>query len=427
MEFTGLSTDQAPPISAPFRFFLTAPLFGVLAGVFVLLSDSTILMSRYSIDSIVVTHAMTIGFLAFMMLGSITQMLPVLAGAKIPKVHFVATTSHALLTVGTLFMLIGLVRGNYFLEYVAFFCLGIGFMIILTALVIALKGVVNYTPTVRGIATSVFFAFFIVFMGLYLLLSHMIKDISIAHTIVANVHSVWAIFGFVGTLIIGVSFQVLPMFYVAPKFKSFCKQKVIWLISAGLLLWLFLSFFYEAYSIVAKIWIAIFFLAFATAVWLKLNRRRRPVSDVTVWYWRSASLFLILGTFLWIFDEYFKHEYIVMVAILIGGFILSIMIGMVYKIIPFLVWFHLNASGYMNIPNINEMINKNLARVQFLFFIAALIGFVFAFYMPAVLNYSAVSFIISMALLEYNIVSPVLIYRRVKKTKPDFDMSSLKQ
>jgi len=228
-------------------------------------------------------------------------------------------------------------------------------------------------------------------------------------------------------LIIGVSFQVLPMFYVAPKFKSFCKQKVIWLISAGLLLWLFLSFFYEEYSIVAKIWIAIFFLAFATAVWLKLNRRRRPVSDVTVWYWRSASLFLILGTFLWIFDEYFKHEYIVMVAILIGGFILSIMIGMVYKIVPFLVWFHLNASGYMNIPNINEMINKNLARTQFLFFIAALIGFVFAFYMPAVLNYSAVSFIISMALLEYNIVSPVLIYRRVKKTKTDFDMSSLKQ
>ena len=34
MELAGLSTDQAPPIAAPVRFFLTAPLFGILAGFF---------------------------------------------------------------------------------------------------------------------------------------------------------------------------------------------------------------------------------------------------------------------------------------------------------------------------------------------------------------------------------------------------------
>ena len=423
MELSGLSTDQAPPISAPVRFFLTAPLFGVLAGLIIFFSDAATLMNRFSIESIVVTHAITIGFLSFIMLGSMTQMLPVLAGAKMPKVELVTLSSYILLVVGVISMLLGLSTGNTMLNIVAFIGLGGGFLIILTATVISLKTVSNFNATVKGISTSMVFAFLIVFMGLYLLYSYIANDIDATHMIVANVHSVWAVFGFAVILIIGVTFQVLPMFYVAPKFKKFCKRRVVWLISIGLIIWLILSAFYEEYTLFGKLWIAMFVWAFATTVWLKLSKRRRPISDVTVWYWRSASIFLTLGSFLWIFDEYFKHEYIVMVAILIGGFILSIIIGMLYKIVPFLVWFHLNALGYMSIPTINEMINKNVATVQFVLFILSLIGFIFSFYMPSLLQISAVSFIISMVLLEYNVIAPILIYIKTKKTEPDFDMS----
>ena len=425
MDFNGLSIDQAPPISAPVRFFLTAPLFGILAGLLIFFSDTNTLMSRYAIDSIVVTHAMTIGFFAFIMLGAMTQMLPVLAGAKIQNVDAVTKYSHALLVVGTVSMLVGIYADSKLFNIIAFFGLGSGFLIILIATAISLKSVTNITATVRGIITSLGFAFAVVLMGLFLLYSYITNDITAAHATIANIHSVWAIFGFCGILIIGVSFQVLPMFYVAPKFKQFCKKRVVWLIYAGLLMWMFLSIFYEEYTLYAKLWIATFFWAFATAVWVKLSARRRPISDVTVWYWRSASIFLTLGSFLWIFDEYFKHEYIVMVGILIGGgFILSIMVGMIYKIVPFLVWFHLNGMGYMSIPTMNEMIDKNLAKLQFILLILSLIGFIFAFYMPELLKPSAVSFIISMALLEYNIILPMLIYRKTLKSKPDFDMSA---
>jgi hypothetical protein len=184
---------------------------------------------------------------------------------------------------------------------------------------------------------------------------------------------------------------------------------------------------YEEYTLYAKLWIATFFWAFATTVWLKFNKRKRPVSDVTVWYWRAASIFLTLGAFLWIFDEFFKHEYIVMVSILIGGgFTLSIMIGMLYKVVPFLVWFHLNGMGYMKIPTIKEMIDKDLARIQFVLLILSIIGFIFALYMPKLLVPSASFFIISMLILEYNILAPVLVYKKTIKTKPDFDMSLFK-
>ena len=425
MDFNGLSIDQAPPISAPLRFFITAPIFGILAGVLLLFSDSATLMSRYSIDAIVVAHLITIGLFGSIMIGALTQMLPVLASANIPKVKTVATFAHATLLFGLLSMAYGLEVSNTLLLWIASILLGAGFLVIIGSMLYAIKGVEHFTASIKGMLISLVFAFLIVVMGVYLLYGYAKNDVTQLHYIVANIHSVWAVFGFAGILIIGVAFQVLPMFYVAPRFKQFCKRRVVLLISTGLLIWMVLSIFAEQYALYAKLWIATFFWAFATTVWIKFNKRKRPISDVTVWYWRAASIFLTLGSFLWIYDEFFKHEYIVMVGILIGGgFILSIMLGMLYKIVPFLVWFHLNALGYMTIPTMNEMINKNLSRVQFLFFVLSLIGFIFSFYMPEFLMPSAISFIVSMIILEYNILAPVWIYIETKKKKPDFDMSA---
>ncbi len=425
MELNGLSIDQAPPIAAPVRFYLTAPLFAILAGLLILFSDSSTLMTRYSMDSIIITHALTIGFLGFIMLGSLTQMLPVLAGVIIPKVDLVSKISYLLLVFGTIFMILGLMFENSLANLFAMVLLSLGFGMMITVIGLAILKVKNFNPTVKAMATSLVFAAFTVIMGIFLLYTYIDNDVAQYRNIIANIHSVWGIFGFAGILIIGVTFQVLPMFYVAPRFKQFCKKRVVWLISGGLFIWLVTSIFFEPLSILGKAWIATFFWAFATTVWMKLSARRRPISDVTVWYWRAASIFLTLGSFVWIFDEYFKNEYVVMVAILIGGgVILSIMIGMLYKIVPFLVWFHLNAMGYMTIPTMNEMINKNLAKIQFVLFMASLIGFLFSFYISFLLQISAFSFTVSMIILQYNVVSPMLIYRKIKKTKPDFDMSA---
>lgn len=424
MDFDGLSVDQAPPISAPIRFFITAPLFAILAGILILFSDIETLSSRFSTQTVVITHAITIGFLTFVMFGALVQMLPVLAGVKVYRVSLVSTASYISLLFGTLFMIVGLWLNISTLILGASLLLGVGFFVIIIPMLAALKGVVNMTPSIRAMITSLIFASIIALMGMHLLASYGIGKFSDLHPLFANVHSVWAIFGFAGILIIGVAFHVLPMFYVAPRFKQFCKKRVVLLITIGLLLWLFLNLFFDAYATVAKIWIALFFWAFSTTVYLKLNARRRKVSDVTIWYWRSAAIFMTLGTFAWAINDFLGERYIVIVAILIGGgFIFSIMSGMLYKIVPFLVWFHLNAKGYMSIPTMNEMINKKLSIAQFILYVFSLIGFVFSFFIPDFLVLFASTFIISMAILEYNIVIPILIYAKIIKTKPDFDMS----
>lgn len=425
MDFDGLSVDQAPPLSAPIRFFVTAPLFGILAGILMLLSDPQSLMNRFSPETIVVAHAMAIGAFGFIMLGAMTQMLPVLAGVKIAKVDLVTKISHALLVAGTLFMIFGMYNSVSKLTLAASVLLGAGFLIMIVSMLLAFRGVVHVTASVRAMVTSLVFAFIIVLMGMHLLSSYGIGKFSSHHLLFANIHSVWATFGFAGVLIIGAAFHVLPMFYVAPRFKKFCKQKVVWLITIGLILWLLLNIFADSYATIAKIWVAMFFWAFATTVFLKLNARRRPVSDATVWYWRSAAIFMTLGTFSWVINDFYDTQYIVIVSVLIGGgFIFSIMQGMLYKIVPFLIWFHLNAKGYMSIPTMNDMIDKKMSKVQFVLYIVSLVGFVISFFIPSLLAIFAITFIVSMAILEYNIISPILIYAKTIKTKPEFDMSA---
>ncbi len=427
MELAGLSTDQAPPISAPLRFFLTAPLFAILAGILILLSDSATLFSRYSIESIAITHAIAIGFLGFVMLGALMQMLPVLAGVKIYKVKTITLYSHIMLVFGVLFMIYGLYFSQSTINLLAVILLVVGFLILLIPMLIALRDVNNFSQTVKAINISLIFAIISIAIGGYLLFGYATDTMSYTHLILANIHSVWAIFGFVGILIIGVAFQVIPMFYVAPRFKPFCKRWVVYIISTGLLIWAFLNIYYPQYAYIAKTWISLFFFAFGTAVWVKLNNRRRPISDVTVWYWRISSVFISIGFFAWLFNSFLDDKYIVVISIIIGGgFILSIMIGMLYKIVPFLIWFHLNARGYMNIPTMNEMTNKKILIIQFALYLLSLFGFILACFYPAFLIYSALSFTLSMILLEYNLIKAVLVYLKTIKTKPDFDMSAFK-
>lgn len=424
MDFDGLSVDQAPPITAPLRFFATAPLFAVLAGFFILFSDVATLSSRFSPQTIAIAHAITIGFFSFVMFGALVQMLPVLAGVKISRVDKVSKISYILLVAGTLGMIFGLWLDISKLLLAASLLLGGGFLLLVMAMLFAFRTVVHVNASIRAMITSLVFALFITLLGAHLLASYGIGKVGSSHLLFANIHSVWAIFGFGGILIIGVSFHILPMFYVAPKFEPIFQRFAVLIAVVGLVFWLVLNLFAPSYAVAAKLIVAALFMAFAIAALSKINARRRKVSDITIWYWKSAAVFMAVGAAMWVVNDFFDEKYSVLVSILIGGgFIFSVMSGMLYKIVPFLVWFHLNAKGYMTIPTMNDMINKKIAKWQFALFIFSLTGFVFSFFVVQLLGLFALAFIISMVLLELNIISAVLIYFNTIKTKPDFDMS----
>ena len=99
MKTSGLSLDQAPPLSIPASFFLTIP-FGVLASALILMGSGTMaLSSPWAPQALALTHALTLGVLAMGMFGALYQMTPVIAGAPVPFTR-VAHAVHLLLLAG---------------------------------------------------------------------------------------------------------------------------------------------------------------------------------------------------------------------------------------------------------------------------------------------------------------------------------------
>jgi len=413
----GLSLDQAPPFEATSRFFLSVPLFIIFAGVLLIFKEMVLIRTDSSVIALV--HLFTLGVFSMVMFGAIGQMLPVLAGVSIPKALLIARWSHLLLLVGTSIFIYGfLTQVTPFLALIASICLGLSFVLVLGSALYSLKHTQKFSSTVKAITVAIIAGLITSFLGIWLLNDYA-SAYSEVHESIMSLHMVWGIFGFAGILIIGVAFKIIPMFYVAPGFKKFCKKWVVPLIVLGIVVWTFLSMFSAKLAWIGLLIIATFFLAFSVTVIKKLNQRRRPISDVTVCYWRFAGGNLFVGMIVSSVNAFISLNLDIYIAVFIGGgFILSILTGMLYKIVPFLVWFHLNAKGHFEIPTMREMINAKLAKVQFGFHLLSLILLIEASYYSSTLRFAGFAFVLSGGLLMFNLLKAVKIYLKHKDLDP---------
>ena len=99
-----LSFEQAPPISVPYRFFLTAPLFGAAAGLILAWLGPAAFESRWAPGALAMTHLIVVDFMLQVMCGSLLQFVAVVAGANIWRPRLVASVVHPLITAGAVFL-----------------------------------------------------------------------------------------------------------------------------------------------------------------------------------------------------------------------------------------------------------------------------------------------------------------------------------
>ena len=106
-----------------------------------------------------------------------------------------------------------------------------------------------------------------------------------------------------------------------------------------------------------------------------MEKRKRKLVDTTINYWRFSSLMLITGSVLFIVYTFFPNDtFLWITGVIFGyGFIISLINGMLYKIVPFLTWFHVSSKGFFDIPTMREMIPDKNAKIQLYFHIASVI------------------------------------------------------
>lgn len=412
----GLSLDQAPPISVPFRFFLTAPFFGILLGFVFFFFPIEQITNRFTHIAIGAVHLFTLGILAQIIFGAMQQMMPVLAGAVIKKPKLFATIVHGTLTLGTLFFAISfLFDKREFLIFGAI-SLAISFLLFFGVALNLLFRVKYLTSTVKAMRIFVVAGVLTASVGIVLSISHIILNIGLMHYIFVNIHILLGILGFAVILVMGVSFQVIPMFYVARDFPKFIQDKMPIFLSVAILIFVaFLLFGFDIY--ILKLAIAISLMVFSYYALNSLNNRKRPVFDVTLWYWKFSLYMFIISMLSWLF---IPQERPFDLAILVGfGFLYSLLQGMVYKIIPFLSWFHLSSSGYFSIPTMREMINEDMIKLHFFIYVASVGFFLISSFLSNIFIYiGAILFILSNIIFLFNCLTAITKYNQISKTKP---------
>ncbi len=427
-----LSLEQAPPISIPFRFFLTAPLFGLAAAMLLIWYGPEVMTSRWSPQALALTHLITLGFLALVMCGALLQMLPVLAGVPVPQVVLVGNLVHPLLSVGTLGLVIGFLLGSLQWLKFAVIALGAGFVIYILAVGVALWRVKQPNPTVTGMRMALMALGVTVLIGLTLASGLSGWGTLNYPFLYTNVHLVWGMLGWVALLLIGVSFQVVPMFQVTPEYPGWMRNLLPRSLLLGLAIWttLYVTAFIDRttlfWSFACLIIMLVGYIAFAVTTLMLQQKRRRKITDVTLLFWRVGIVAIPLSFMVWAIGRMFpKITVFVDLDMLLGvsmifGVAIPLLNGMLYKIVPFLSWFHLQNRQLammcmsVQIPNMKQFMPDAPAIRQFWIYLAALVFTLAAVVVPDWLaRPAAVLLAVSFGMLGYNLLQVVLRFREV--------------
>ncbi len=422
MNPAALSLEQTPPLSVPMRFFLTAPLFVVAAAAVMLWYGPVVLSSRWMPSLLAVTHFITLGFLAMIMIGAVQQLLPILMASPVPRPQLTSRAIHLLLTTGTLLLGTGMLTGRASLFIPAMVSLGVGLLIFIVVVAYCLIHARSSHATVSAMALAITGLGVTAGIGLVLAGGYGLASFQLPRYL-TDLHLVWGLLGWVGLLVIGIAYQVVPMFQLTSNYPAVVMRWLPRGLFLALLLWsiaLLLSASYYWLVLAGGAGLSAGYISFAVITLLLQQRRRRRVSDVSVDYWRLALVSLLLAMVLWGVNGLttLQHAELLFGVLLVLGFSMSVVSGMLYKIVPFLVWLHLNnhmqTAGRWGekIPNMKQILPELHSRWQFWLQFAALLLMLGAVLWPLLTRPAAACLLVAFALLWWNLLEGVRVYLR---------------
>lgn len=415
-----LSFDQAPPFSAPMRYFLTAPLFAILAGVLMLYSGPDLFASRWTPAALALTHLITVGFMLQVMLGAMQQLFPVVVGANFPRPLLIATLVHATITPGALFLAAAFLTYEPLLFASAVACLAAGVTLFVVAAAIALHGMASTNPTGLGFKLSLFGLSVTVLSGLLLAVSLGLQlDLPLLHW--TNLHLGWGFMAWACILIAAVAYVAVPMFQLTPEYPVWFSRNFAVLALAAVLMWTLADL--AGLTVPAALLTAVVFVSAAvyTLVTLRiLGQSKRAKRDASHQLWTVSMLSALLACALWLaarlIDPHGQWQGwpLLFGVLLLMGCFMSVMVGMLYKIVPFLVWLHLQniGRGYIKAPNMKKVLSQVRIDRQMLTHLLALALLLLSVFWPRWFVYPAgLALILTSVWLWINLLSATAVYR----------------
>ncbi len=369
----GLSLDQAPPLIVPASFFVLAPAAVVAAGILLLAIGAPALRSGGVPASLALTHLGTLGVLGSVMIGALYQMAPVVAGAPVPAIRL-AHGVQAAWVVGLGALVTGFLLGGPAWFDAAALGLGAALAGFLGPVAVGMLRAKASTWTSRGMRLALVGLFVAGGLGLAF------ATLRGGHPAVTHAPGFdvarWRLghFGlgltvWVGGLLAAVSWQVLPMFYLAPEVPP-SRQRATFAATASSLLAvpLVLGLGGPRGALIAALAPA------AVAAWLvhpalalpRVRARQRKRRDETANAWMAAlacgpAVAALAGAAVGLDDPRWG---VACVWLAVWGWAGLAVHGMLCRIVPFLVWFHRLSPlvGKAPVPAVRQLMPQDRIR-----------------------------------------------------------------
>jgi hypothetical protein len=415
-----LSLDRSPPFDAVQRYFFSTPLFVLLAGVLLAWQGEAAFQSRWSPVTLALTHLFTLGALGMSMVGALIQLLPVVAGCTLPRVRSMAGAVHALLAAGSLALAAAFLLAWPWMFILAASLLAPALLGLVACLAIGLwqvppPGAAAMIATVRLALASLLVT---AALGALLAASFAWPGAATMPLLrLTDLHALWGLCGWAGLLLVGVAFQVLPMFQVTPLYHGAMERWLGLSVVLALMVYSVDATLESAHGTplgaAPALLLAMVAACFGIAT-LRLLARRTRAPDVMTRFWRFAMACLLaaIGIGAAPAELAGSGQTLAPGVLLVVGFLYSTVNGMLYKIIPFLLWHREQARAQrgQRVLQVKHIVDEATARRQFRLHALAVGTMTAACWYPAALGRIA-----GMSLLASAIALTWILWRAARR------------
>lgn len=415
-----ISQTTTHKVVVPFYFY--AAISFLLSTIILLIATSGFYASYFHPKLLAIVHLMALGWGTMIILGASHQLIPVLIEAKL--------YSNKLAYASFVFAAIGiplLVYSFYFFEMSLIGKWGGRFIIFSV-----IAYLINLYKSIQGSKKENIHAIFIftatiwllvtVSAGLFLLYNFTYNFFDINSIDFLSLHAHVGIIGWFLLLIIGVGSRLIAMFLIS-KFKSNNQLWIIYfLINIGLILFTLLFLFVKRNEFYFVPISFIFFgiIIFANYCYKLFKQRIRKRIDEQM----KVSLFsvllmvipIVLLTIILSIILIFSKESIDLIIVygfvIFFGWITSIILGMTFKTLPFIIWnkvYHAKSVNQKS-PNPKDLFSNNIFNWMILFYLSGFFLFVISYLISVlfIIQISICLLIIAAFLYNWNVIKLLL-------------------
>jgi Cytochrome C and Quinol oxidase polypeptide I len=328
--------------TVPLSYLVTAVAAFALASAAVPFLAPELAGHYYHPHLAALTHMVTLGWITLSIMGASYQLIPIVLERPVWSQRL-ARWQFWVLAVGIAGMVAHFYIGRWPGLLIAAGLVGAGVAMHLVNAAMTLRGVGRWSFTARFIAMAFTGLALTVLFGLVLGADRIWKFLPGGFFPTLHAHFHLALLGFVAPIVMGVAARVYPMFMLAPEPSGWPERVQFWGLAVGVPV--VVAGLLGVPGLVAPGAVAVAGAAAAHLTWVSriVRDRKRPALDWGLRFVLTGSAFLIaaaslgLGLALDLLSG--PRAALAYAIVALGGWVSLTIVGMMLKIIPFLVWY----------------------------------------------------------------------------------------